>query len=330
MAMESGHRDGPVQRYEYDISDPEAGRELISQMFTTEWPQMSGPVGAFRMTLRGIAADGLRVDRFGHSLSAATRRRRDDLVALELHGGRAGVSDGSRSVRLGAGDISMLDPLRPIELTWAAGVALRSVTLDLAEVRRYAEDLTGYPASRLELRIEPPIDPAHGRYWSAVSDQTERLLSAPLLMANPLLQGQAFRALATATLASFPNPALDALLDPTARGPGTAEPAVVRRAVEFIDANSHRDIDISTIAQATRISPRGLQHAFRRYRGTTPMRYLHRVRMEGAHADLQLADPTTGDTVAAIAARWGFAHPGRFSVDYRRLYGHPPSRTLHA
>ncbi|WP_372460725.1 helix-turn-helix domain-containing protein [Actinomycetospora endophytica] len=50
--------------------------------------------------------------------------------------------------------------------------------------------------------------------------------------------------------------------------------------------------------------------------------------MEGAHRDLEAADPTRGDTVGAIAARWGFAHPGRFAIDYRRSYGRSPGETL--
>jgi transcriptional regulator GlxA family with amidase domain len=56
--------------------------------------------------------------------------------------------------------------------------------------------------------------------------------------------------------------------------------------------------------------------------------YLRRARLAGAHADLLAADPTTGDTVAAIAARWGFAQPGRFARHYRSVYGVLPSTTL--
>ena len=60
----------------------------------------------------------------------------------------------------------------------------------------------------------------------------------------------------------------------------------------------------------------------------TPLEYLRRVRLERAHRDLVVADPTAGDTVAAIATRWGFAHHGYFSAAYRRIYGHPPHVTL--
>lgn len=74
--------------------------------------------------------------------------------------------------------------------------------------------------------------------------------------------------------------------------------------------------------------PRSRQLAFRRHRDSTPLEYLRRVRLERADRDLQTGDPTRGDRVEAIAARWGFAHPGRFSVLYREHYGRSPSATL--
>jgi transcriptional regulator GlxA family with amidase domain len=75
---------------------------------------------------------------------------------------------------------------------------------------------------------------------------------------------------------------------------------------------------------------RALQYAFARHYGLSPTRYLRRVRLERAHRDLQAADPTQGDTVAAIAAAWGFATPSRFAAMYRETYGYPPSHTLRA
>ena len=58
------------------------------------------------------------------------------------------------------------------------------------------------------------------------------------------------------------------------------------------------------------------------------MAYVRRVRLECAHRELQAADPTSGDTVAAIAARWGFAKPDRFAAAYRAAYGVAPIHTL--
>ncbi|WP_285658058.1 helix-turn-helix transcriptional regulator [Actinomycetospora sp. NBRC 106375] len=106
------------------------------------------------------------------------------------------------------------------------------------------------------------------------------------------------------------------------------EPIAVRRAVEFIHANAHRAITIRDIADAAGIGTRGVQHAFRKYRGQTPFGYLRTLRLENAHRDLAAADPARGDTVNDIAARWGFASAGRFAGDYTKVFGCPPSSTL--
>ncbi|GLZ55703.1 helix-turn-helix transcriptional regulator [Actinomycetospora sp. NBRC 106378] len=121
-----------------------------------------------------------------------------------------------------------------------------------------------------------------------------------------------------------------ALVAPTRGERPDTEPAALRRAVEYIEAHAGEDVTLDEIAQAARVGPRALQLAFNRHRGGSPMAYLRQVRLLRAHRALEAADPTRGDTVAAIAAQWGFANPGRFATMYRATYGISPSRTLRA
>jgi transcriptional regulator GlxA family with amidase domain len=107
------------------------------------------------------------------------------------------------------------------------------------------------------------------------------------------------------------------------------QPQTLRRAIAFIHDNAHRDIGLAEIAAAIGVTPRSVQYMFRRHLGATPLEYLRRVRLERAHRDLLAADPTV-DTVVEIAGRWGFGHPGRFSMAYKEAFGTPPSRTLRA
>ncbi|MFJ8210403.1 helix-turn-helix transcriptional regulator [Streptomyces sp. NPDC096033] len=100
-------------------------------------------------------------------------------------------------------------------------------------------------------------------------------------------------------------------------------------AVAFIEANAHHDIDLAHVAAAPFVTPRAVQHAFRRHLDTTPLAYLRRVRLDCAHRDLLAADPAT-TTVTEIAARWGFTHPGHFAAHYRDAYRAAPSTTLNA
>lgn len=113
-----------------------------------------------------------------------------------------------------------------------------------------------------------------------------------------------------------------------AAGQAELAPIPVRRAVAFIENNAADRITLADIAAAAGLGIRALQHNFRRHYDTTPLRYLQSVRLEHVHRDLQAADPTTGDTVTAIAARWQFTHPSHFTAAYRRTYGQTPGHTL--
>ena len=132
------------------------------------------------------------------------------------------------------------------------------------------------------------------------------------------------RLMAATLLETFPNTTMSA--DPDR--PGDADASAVRRAVAFIDDHAGEPIGLTEIAAAARMGARTVQEAFRRHLDTTPMAYLRRVRLERAHRELQSADPAAGTTVAEIAARWGFAHHGRFAALYQSCYGRSPSATL--
>lgn len=108
------------------------------------------------------------------------------------------------------------------------------------------------------------------------------------------------------------------------------EPAALQRAIAFIDAHAESRIRLADIVAAAGIAARALQYDFLRHHQITPLGYLRRVRLERAHRDLLAADPAGGDTVSAIAARWGFAKTGRFAEQYRAAYGRLPSQTLSA
>jgi AraC-like DNA-binding protein len=98
--------------------------------------------------------------------------------------------------------------------------------------------------------------------------------------------------------------------DPTGRA--------VRRAIDFIEGNLQRAVTLRDIAQAAGLSVRGLQSAFKRRIGCSPIQYLIARRLDRVHADL-LADD--GDTISASARRWGFVHMSDFSARYRARFG---------
>src|SRR5215471_1798501 len=98
-----------------------------------------------------------------------------------------------------------------------------------------------------------------------------------------------------------------------------AAPGNVRRAEAFMRANASLPLTITEIAEAAGCSVRALQIAFQRFRGTAPMRVLHQARLEQARAEMLRAGRT--DSLARIAAEYGFSSPTRFAQSFRQRYG---------
>jgi AraC-like DNA-binding protein len=107
-----------------------------------------------------------------------------------------------------------------------------------------------------------------------------------------------------------------------------AAPANVKRAEEFMRANASSPLTIDAIADSAGCSIRALQLAFRRFRGTTPIAALQHLRLEAARTEMMRAD--RAQSLARIAAEYGFSNPSRFAQLFRRTYGAYPSETVRA
>lgn len=103
-------------------------------------------------------------------------------------------------------------------------------------------------------------------------------------------------------------------------------PRGVRRALDLMQSVGQRDIGIAELAAAAGLSGRALQRQFRTFLGKSPLEALHDVRFESARRQLLHGAP--GTKVMDVALRCGFAHFGRFSIEYRRRYSETPSQTL--
>ncbi|GAB2581208.1 hypothetical protein Aab01nite_58210 [Paractinoplanes abujensis] len=214
-------------------------------------------------------------------------------------------------------DLPYTARLQPGELT--------NCVIDLAEIAKVAATAPGRLPRPIRFTSLDPISPAAAARWWTTRSYAADLLDNPDAAAAPLVLASVAQLLAAATLAAFPN---TALTDPTIEDRHDAHPASLRRAIAFIDDNAHRDISPADIAAAAYVTIRALQLVFRRYLDTTPTAYLRQVRLHHAHHDLRTADSTSGATVSAVGARWGFANHSRFTAEYRAAYGTTPSQTL--
>lgn len=99
-----------------------------------------------------------------------------------------------------------------------------------------------------------------------------------------------------------------------------------KQAVEYIKQHLETDIRLSDMAEAACCSIRSLTRAFHLASDTTPMQYVHGLRLQRVRAGLSHAK-FHDQTIADIAYHWGFRHLGEFNKKYREAFGETPSET---
>jgi len=95
----------------------------------------------------------------------------------------------------------------------------------------------------------------------------------------------------------------------------------------FIEQHEGQPVAVSDLATAVGVSERTLNNVFREQFGMGPKRFLRLRLLNLARSDLRRADPEN-TSVSDVAARLGIWEWGRFSRDYRSLFGELPSHTL--
>ncbi|WP_298590728.1 AraC family transcriptional regulator [uncultured Kocuria sp.] len=316
---------GPLRRTSFATRDPDRGIAAMSELYTGLG--MRAPTdGSFELRMATASVGPLLAHRFllATSESSGTGDVSGTYSVVHVLTGRLTVSSGKERITT---PLPFLLPQGLYGGRWDGLLELSTVVLDAHSVEALACDLLGAPEFALRFTGSAPVSPGMTRYWlSQVRHFHQDLLPNTEALSTPLVRAEASRAMATALLHCFPN---TFLAQPAPSGGAPALPAQLRRAIAFVDENLHEDIGLAEIAAAARMSPRGLQAAFRRELGRTPVGHLREARLDAARRDLLRVDPAAGETVAAVAARWGFAHPGRFATAYRVRFGEAPGATLH-
>ncbi len=102
---------------------------------------------------------------------------------------------------------------------------------------------------------------------------------------------------------------------------------LVDRACELMLGHADEPLSILEVCSRVGTSRRKLNYCFQDVLGTTPVKYLRSMRLNGVRRALKQAAP--GVTIQDIASHWGFWHLSQFAQDYKNLFGELPSETLH-
>jgi AraC-like DNA-binding protein len=104
---------------------------------------------------------------------------------------------------------------------------------------------------------------------------------------------------------------------------------IIRRFCQFVAMHPLKPLHIPETSHAIGVSGRSLRMACQKHLGVSPTQYLMLRRMHLARRALRQSDPGI-TTVTDVATNLGFWELGRFSVNYRQIFGESPSATLRA
>jgi AraC family ethanolamine operon transcriptional activator len=220
------------------------------------------------------------------------------------------------------GEIAALHHSEEVEMSTTRGARLLTVSVDAALLEQRMRTVLGLPLQQLRI---------HERLQLARPDR-----SAPLnrALVRYLDLGISSGVTARADGARWlENRILETLISsvgfPQIQAPRPQRLHLAKVAEDYLQAHADLPISVSELCEITGINQRTLFLGFQERYGLGPMAYLKVLRLNHAHRELSQADPAFGNvSVTRLAMKWGFFHLGRFSVEYRDLFGESPGETL--
>lgn len=113
-----------------------------------------------------------------------------------------------------------------------------------------------------------------------------------------------------------------------AKRENTPHTPIIRRFEHFLAANQYQPVYRAEICSGIGVAERTLRSCCQDHFGMGTVRYLWLRRMHLAFRAMGAAHAQS-TSVTEIATEYGFWELGRFSVEYRALFGESPSATLH-
>ncbi len=94
------------------------------------------------------------------------------------------------------------------------------------------------------------------------------------------------------------------------------------KTVRHLQENYHQSLDVDTIAKFAGMGNSTLHHAFEKLVGQSPIQYLKKIRLHKA----RLMIVSNGLNASEAAFQVGYNNLSQFSREFKRHFGHPPSR----
>lgn len=317
----------PPHSRSFASSDPLEAREFVERVYGGPRLRLLGARSRrWKVTLTQFDVGQLTVCELSvpGELAFQVGTHREEVVIETVLDGAADIDHGWTTERYACRDVFV--GVRPDTSLHSRTHSLRvhTVALPVSLLMSVAGADPDRPVVLTQL-LGDAADAGGASRWRMVTRHLDQLLADPDAHVAPLVIGPLERLLA-ATALSFLSPAV--VRRRSAGDDRDVHPAVLRRAISYIDAQPDLDIGLADIARGANTSPRAVHRAFCRHLDTTPMAYLRQVRLHHAHEQLRAATRDDGLTVKQIALGWGFASASHFAQEHQAAYGEAPGAVL--
>lgn len=237
--------------------------------------------------------------------------------------GTARIRCGAQVIDSSPDTATILNPNEDVDMVWHANNESLMLKIERTLVEQNARALglnAGSQGMVFPARLLAHTQPSWQimmRYLLDCARNAPDILNAPLIVSQ-------LEQLTVSTLLSL-HPPLQSCPGPFK--PGQILPRHLKKVEDYLQAHAHLPVTLEDLSQEAGVSARTLQQAFRSHYGVSPMQYLKQVRLDKLRDEL-LGSGDTRLSLADLAMRWGFAHQGRFSAEYRQRFGEAPSITL--
>lgn len=273
-------------------------------------------------SLHALKVGSMTISRFSYGIPVHLDEFSTDtqvgMVLTTINGGARHWQNAYNSVETGSGESFVVDNS---QTDYVADFNPYHLQLNVTFTHSYLDSLftkiTGRQAPA-DLWLSKVKFGSQGSDWISVLEYAVKMMNGSF---SPVLETHMEEALGTNILIQW---AAACGFD-LERCPQTITPGYIIKAESYMRENASSAPTLSEIAMAVGVSGRAIHNGFKKYRNTTPMKFLRELRLEGIKAELEQAPPHI--TVAQIAYGWGYGCLSRFANVYKQLFGELPSDT---
>jgi AraC-like DNA-binding protein len=245
------------------------------------------------------------------------------LLQIPVSGG-AEIECGDHRFDSSPGVASLVSPTLPLRMRWGHCPQL-VLRIEREAIERHCARHFG-TEERRAIEFEPAFDLSSpsGMCLAPLLSLLADTLSDP---AHPLRHPLAYEQFESTVLNALVYGQANTASNGARPSRGPLAPFYVKRVEEYIRTHLHEPLTIERLAEFAGVSASTLFSGFRNCHGLSPMAWVRQLRLERVRDELRgaAAEPVS---VTDVALKWGFAHLGRFAMEYKRAFGESPSVSL--